>query len=42
MPQSDKLWLDGDIKSLHILKHKSGKKQLLVSRNNDRPGLFTY
>ena len=42
MPQSDKLWLDGDIKSLHILKHKSGKKQLLVSRNNDRPSLYNY
>ncbi|MAW94674.1 MULTISPECIES: VCBS repeat-containing protein [unclassified Leeuwenhoekiella] len=41
-PQSANLWLDGDIKSLQILKFKSGKQELLLTRNNDSPGLYTY
>jgi len=42
VPKSGKLWLDGDIKSLSVLKHTSGKKRLLVSRNNDHPSLYSY
>ncbi len=42
LPQSANLWLDGDIKSLRLLKFKSGKRELLVTRNNDKPALYTY
>ncbi|TDN95087.1 VCBS repeat protein [Salegentibacter sp. 24] len=34
-----KLWLEGDIRDLQILNFNSGKKRLLVVRNNDRASL---
>src|SRR5690606_17447909 len=35
------LWLDGDIRDVEILQFKSGVRRLLVSRNNDAPGLYS-
>ena len=42
LPETDNLWLTGDIKSLHVLNFKSGKKELLVTRNDDRASLYSY
>ena len=35
-----KVWLTGDIRDMEVLNFKSGVKRILVSRNNDKPGLF--
>lgn len=35
-----KLWLTGDIRHMDMLHFKSGIKRILVSRNNDRPGVY--
>lgn len=35
------LWLGGDIRDMQLLHFKSGIKRILVSRNNDRPSLYS-
>lgn len=35
------LWLGGDIRDIQVLTFKSGVKRILVSRNDDKPGLFS-
>lgn len=35
------LWLSGDIRDMQLLHFKSGIKRILVSRNNDAPGLYS-
>lgn len=34
------VWLTGDIRHMEVMNFKSGKKRILVSRNNDSPGLY--
>jgi hypothetical protein len=34
------VWLTGDIRDVAILKFKSGTKRVIVSRNNDRAGVY--
>lgn len=36
------LWLMGDIRDMASVKSKSGKRIIVVSRNNDKPGVFFY
>lgn len=36
------LWLSGDIRDMAICSFKSGKKMLVVSRNNDSPSVFAF
>ena len=35
------LWLAGDIRQIDVLNFRSGAKRILVSRNNDKPGLYS-
>ncbi len=35
------VWLSGDIRDVKVLNFKSGVKRVLVSRNNDKPALFS-
>lgn len=34
------LWLSGDIRDMAILSFKNGKKMVVVSKNNDTPGVY--
>lgn len=36
------LWLTGDIRDMAIINNRNGQKRIIVARNNDVPGLFTY
>jgi enediyne biosynthesis protein E4 len=36
------LWLTGDIRDITVVHNRNGKKRIIVSRNNDMPGLFAY
>tara|TARA_R110002012_G_scaffold21280_7_gene74541 strand:+ start:31657 stop:31995 length:339 start_codon:yes stop_codon:yes gene_type:complete len=38
--KQNQLWLSGDIKCLNIMKFNSGKKELLVTRNDDKAQLY--
>ena len=35
------LWLGGDVRDIDVLTFNSGIKRILVSRNNDAPGLYS-
>ncbi|MDQ2656250.1 MAG: VCBS repeat-containing protein, partial [Bacteroidota bacterium] len=35
------VWLSGDIRDMGVLNFKSGMKRVLISRNNDKPALFS-
>lgn len=35
------LWLTGDIRDMALLSFNNGEKKLIVSRNNDAPGVFS-
>lgn len=34
------LWLNGDIRDMALITFKNGEKRIVVSRNNDRPGVY--
>lgn len=36
------VWLTGDIRDAAILRFKNGKKRIIVSRNDDKPGVFEF
>ncbi|WP_276374130.1 VCBS repeat-containing protein [Chryseolinea sp. H1M3-3] len=36
------VWLTGDIRDMALLNFKTGKKRVIISRNNDRAGLFDF
>lgn len=36
------IWLMGDIRDMALLKSRSGKKILVVSRNNDKASVYSY
>jgi hypothetical protein len=36
------MWLTGDIRDIELLRFKSGIKRVVVSRNNDRAGVYEY
>ncbi len=40
--KTNQLWLTGDIRDMKILKFKSGKKAIVVSRNNDKADIYSY
>lgn len=35
------MWLGGDVRDIEIMNFSSGVKRILVSRNNDAPGLYS-
>lgn len=35
------LWMSGDIRDMALLRFNKAPKQVVVSRNNDKPGVFT-
>jgi hypothetical protein len=35
-----KLWLTGDIRDIGIMQFKNGAKRIVVSRNDDKAGIF--
>ena len=37
----EKIWLEGDVRDINIMKFNSGVKRLLVTRNNDKASLYT-
>ena len=37
-----KLWLTGDIRDIGIMQFKNGAKRIVVSRNDDKAGIFRY
>lgn len=36
------LWMKGDIRDMDIIKNKNGGKAVVLTRNNDWPGLYRY
>jgi enediyne biosynthesis protein E4 len=36
------LWLAGDIRDINMVKTKKGLKKIIVSRNNDIPGVYSF
>lgn len=40
--QSSNLGLSGDIRDIAVMQFNSGEKRLVISRNNDRAGLYKY
>ncbi len=36
------LWLSGDIRDISILNFKSGTKRIVVSRNDDKVGVYSF
>jgi hypothetical protein len=40
--QRARIWLTGDIRDMALLKFKSGARRLVVSRNNNRAGVYAF
>jgi hypothetical protein len=36
------VWLTGDIRDVALLRFKSGVKRVVISRNDDRAGVFAF
>jgi hypothetical protein len=35
------LWLSGDIRDIALMRFKSGKKRVILSRNNDKASVYS-